>query len=89
MRKLTITLGLLLMAIPSFAQEQTEILTSIKPENARPATFRDQAHMDEKKDAKIEAIKQEILANQDDPERVNKLRQTLWRFENAVILETK
>ena len=89
MKKLATALGLFLLTIPSFAQENNEILTPIKPADAAPATFMSQEHMDEKKAGKIDAIKQEILANQDDLKKVNALREKLWRFENAIIVQPK
>lgn len=87
MNKIILLVGVFMASTALFGQQNQELLTPLKPANEKPATFTSQAHMDEKKEAKIEAIKAQIIENQNNPERVKVLRQDLWRFENAIVVE--
>ncbi|MBK7130432.1 MAG: hypothetical protein IPM74_10175 [Crocinitomicaceae bacterium] len=69
--------------------EQNPILTGIKPADGQPVTFSSQAELDSTVPGKISALKEEILKNANDSVRVNYLRQQLWRFENAIVVETR
>lgn len=78
----------------AYAQEtvQTEenvLLTPIKPADGKPATFATQTELENTVPAKIAAIKEEILKNPNDTVRVNHLREQLWRFENAIVIENR
>ena len=66
-----------------------EILTSLKPEDAKPFVFASQADLDGSVPVKIQEIKAEILANKENAEKVIALRQKLWRLENAIVNTNK
>jgi hypothetical protein len=73
----------------SVKTEQNPLLTSIKPADGKPATFSSQTDLENTVPAKIAAIKEEILKTPNDTVRVNHLRQQLWRFENAIVIENR
>jgi hypothetical protein len=65
------------------------ILQSIRPADASPAVFANQAELDEKQGFKIDNIKKQILKNSDNPLKVTMYRKELWRMENAIIHQKK
>lgn len=66
------------------AVQSTEV-TSLKPIDASPATFSSQEELDKIVPVKIAKIKEMIKAEKNN-ERIQLLREDLWRFENAVVL---
>ena len=90
------TLGVILMSTGAFAQtnsnpsitemEQTnsDLFKSIKPVDGQPVIFANQAELEEKVDYKIDQMKQQLVENRNNPEKVIYLKQELWRFENAI-----
>lgn len=72
---------------PPVRKETTETteVTSLKPANASPATFSTKEELDKTVPMKIAKIKEMIKAEKND-ERIKVLREDLWRFENAVVL---
>jgi hypothetical protein len=66
-----------------------ENLTPLRPSDGQPYVFATAEEMEEAKARKTQQLKETILANSDNPERVKKLRQELWRLENAVVAEKK
>lgn len=97
MKKILLTVALLsggALINQSYAQEtettiQNPLLTSLKPADGKPATFSSQTELENTVPAKIAAINEEILKTPNDTVRVNYLRQQLWRFENAVVIENR
>ncbi len=69
----------------SFELTDEQLFTPQKPANGRPAIFASQADLEAKQAIKIEGIKQKLIANRNDPQMVNTLKEQLWRFENAVV----
>jgi hypothetical protein len=73
---------------PSTKATQTEdIYSPLKPADASPAVFSSkeemQSKLQDKKYNTIELIRQ----NKDNPEQVKQLREQLWRFEHAIVIE--
>lgn len=62
------------------------IYTSLKPSDASPATFSSKALLDAKVPSKKQAILDQIKQNKSNPTMVKKLREDLWRFENAIVV---
>lgn len=91
------TLGLILLSAGAIAQtntsptvaevEQTDadLFKSIRPADGQPVVFANQAELDEKVEFKIQKMKQQLVENRNNPEKVIYLKQELWRFENAVV----
>jgi len=88
MKKMILTLALGLTSMVVVAQSSSEI-TSLKPLDESPAVFSSQAEMDEKKSEKIAKMKVMIRENEGDEEKIKQLREELWRFENAIVVEPK
>ncbi len=65
------------------------IYTSLKPSDASPATFSSKELLDAKVPDKKQAILDQIKQNRSNPAMVKKLREDLWRFENAIVVPTK
>ena len=97
MKKIILCLGLICggaVVNSSYAQQTTEtqqevILTSIKPADGQPAVFANQLELEQKQSFKIQNIKDQILENRDNPEKVQYLREELWRMENAIVHQEK
>lgn len=73
----------------STTAEPSSLFVSIRPADGKPAVFPTQQELDEKIEDKIDKIKQLILENQHDPVVLERLKQDLWRFENAVVQEPR
>lgn len=94
-----LTMALAFMSLLSFSQNKTpvksqtisqeEILTSLKPMDASPAVFSSQKELEEKKQSKINATHDLIRQNKNNPKLVLQYREQLWRFENAIVVESK
>jgi hypothetical protein len=76
---------------PGKTQEKTaeEIYTSLKPKDGAPAVFSSKAELDAKKQSKIHATLDLIRLNKNNPALLLQYRETLWRFENAIVAEPK
>lgn len=84
---LTLVLGLSTMAV--MAQSGNSEITALKPADASPATFSTHAELDAKVPEKIEKLKKMIRENEGNEEKLQYLREELWRFENAIVVEPK
>lgn len=90
MKKLLLSI-LVMSTCVAYGQEQSSnhhsesIYVSIKPVDESPAVFASQEELDEKKNDKIEKIKTLINENQNDSVELQRLREELWRFENAIV----
>ncbi len=101
MKKMMIAIGLFALSTGAIAQNSpnensvtiemsdNDLFTSIKPIDASPVVFPTQEELDAKIDGKIDAIKQQLVANQNDAEKVAYLKRELWRFENAIVKPKK
>ena len=75
---------------PTFGYSQTsETFTSLKPADGNPVYFSSQEELNNYRAMKTLAIKEQILENQDDKNKVEYLRKELWRFENAMVSAPK
>ena len=72
----------------SSANAAESIYVSVKPADESPVVFANQEELDSKKDEKIEKIKTLIKEYQSDPNELLRLREELWRFENAIVKES-
>lgn len=91
------TLGVVLMSTGAFAQtnsnptvtemeqSNSDLFKSIKPKDGQPVVFANQVELEEKVDYKIDQMKQQLVENRNNPEKVIYLKQELWRFENAIV----
>jgi len=66
-----------------------EIYTPLKPKDGSPAVFGSKAELEAKKQSKINATRDLIRLNKDNAALVIQYRETLWRFENAIVSEPK
>ena len=76
-------------AVKTDSQVQEEIFTPLKLLDPSPAVFTSKQELELKKPLKINGVKDEIRLNKNNPEMVKQLRQQLWRFENAIVIEPK
>lgn len=95
--KTLLLLFIVFSGIIVFGQEQVNnshpvaaesIYTSVKPVDASPVVFANQEELDSKKADKIEKIKGLIQEHQNNPNELLRLREELWRFENATVKES-
>lgn len=99
MKRITLITLLLFATGSSFGQtennrnqaltEEARLLTPLEPIEKNPAVFNSQAELDAKVAGKIDEIKQRILANTENAELVQQLRNDLWRMENAIVKPIK
>jgi len=62
-------------------------LTSLKPADASPMVFSSLEEMNAKKQSKMDATRDLIRQNINNPELVKQYRENLWRIENAKVSE--
>jgi hypothetical protein len=71
--------------------EQVKIVpgetTAIKPQDAKPYVFSSKEELIAGVERKKEALIQEIKENANNPEKALYLRESLWRLENAIVVE--
>lgn len=94
-----IVLALTLISLTGFSQNAAkvktvksgteDIFTPLKPADASPAVFSSKQEMDTKLTDKKNSTLDLIRQNKDNPETVKQLREQLWRFENAIVIEPK
>ncbi len=61
------------------------IYTALKPADATPYVFGSQQDLNDKQASKKGAVLSEIKANANDPQKLQTLRESLWRIENATV----
>lgn len=61
--------------------------TAIKPTDAKPYVFSSKEELTAGVERKKEALIQEIKENFNNPEKALSLRESLWRLENAIVVE--
>lgn len=93
------TMALIVISLLSFSQNTAaaqsisttpEVLfTPLKPKDGSPVVFSSRQELEQKKPLKINGIKDEIRVNQNNPEIIKHLREQIWRFENAIVIEPK
>jgi len=91
--------ALIFMSLSAFSQQNTpvktdsqvqeEVFTPLKPLDASPAVFSSKQELEQKKPLKINGVKDEIRIHKNNPEMIKQLREQLWRFENAIVIEPK
>lgn len=94
-----ICLTILFLSLVGFSQTPTpgktaaktteEIYTPLKPKDGSPAVFSSKAELESKKQSKINATLDLIRLNKDNAALVIQYRESLWRFENAIVVEPK
>ncbi len=71
--------------------EQVKIVhgetSAIKPQDAKPYVFSSKEELTAGVERKKEALLQEIKENSNNPEKALSLRESLWRLENAIVVE--
>jgi hypothetical protein len=90
--KKTIVAALLFLCItgaqaqnPTQNKAKADIYSPLKPKDASPYVFTTQAELDAKKESKKNTIIARIRQNENDAVKVQRLREQLWRIENAVV----
>jgi len=88
---LTSLVGISQTPVPGKATAKTTetIYTPLKPKDGSPAVFSSKAELEAKKQSKINATRDLIRLNKDNAALVIQYRETLWRFENAIVSEPK
>lgn len=61
--------------------------SAIKPQDAKPYVFSSREELIAGVERKREALIQEIKENSNNPEKALYLRESLWRLENAIVIE--
>lgn len=75
--------------VKTTAKTTEEIYTPLKPKDGSPAVFSSKAELEAKKQSKINATLDLIRLNKDNAALVLQYRESLWRFENAIVVEPK
>lgn len=70
---------------PQQEKAKTDIYTPLKPKDASPYVFSSEQELRDKKQQKKNAVLDQIKQNENDREKVLRLREQLWRIENAVV----
>lgn len=98
-RSLLLTAVTLIISLFSFSQEkavyppkpvvksESTVVGSLKPADATPATFGSKEELEKTVPMKMAAIKEAINSGKYDDVQLQKLREELWRFENAVVVK--
>lgn len=78
-----------LLSAPKVEVIETESTnnTSLKPADAKPATFGSKEELEKAVPMKIAKIKEAINSGKYDDVQLQKLREELWQFENAVVIK--
>ncbi|HQQ94048.1 MAG TPA: hypothetical protein PLQ93_05800 [Bacteroidia bacterium] len=64
-----------------------ELFTPLKPADATPAVFTTRQEMEQKVPQKKQSTIDLIRQNKNNPAEVKRLREQLWRYENAITTE--
>jgi uncharacterized GH25 family protein len=98
-RSLLLTAVTLIISLFSFSQEksvyppkpvvksESTVVGSLKPADAAPATFGSKEELEKAVPMKIAKIKETINSGKLDDVQLQKYREELWRFENAVVVK--
>lgn len=65
--------------------QKREMTTPLKPADGQAYVFSSKEDLEAGKAKKADALREEILRNLENPEKVKALRENLWRIENAVV----
>lgn len=68
-------------------KSESTSITSLKPADATPATFSTKEELEKAVPMKTAKIKEAINSGKYDDVQLQKLREELWRFENAVVIK--
>lgn len=72
--------------VESSKSESTEI-TSLKPADGNPATFGTKEELESAVPMKIASIKEAIKSGNYNDVQIQKFREEIWRFENAIVIK--
>ena len=68
-------------------KSESTSIASLKPADATPATFSTKEELEKAVPMKTAKIKEAINSGKYDDVQLQKLREELWRFENAVVIK--
>lgn len=69
----------------TFSKNELNSVTGTKPEDGKPAVVNSKEELNLVVPGKVEWMKEMVLSGKFDEEGTRKIRESIWRFENAVI----